>query len=147
MSWRDAEPLGHSVPWLIGERGLPSMSTSSPSRVYTSWPQPTAQYGQTDSVTFRPAMRAPASFVWRETACGPIPQSAARPTTGSSRSRWNARGRLDSAILADGLPILVTKELRVGDQEDTGDDEREQPEHAQDPRDRRLEEEHQDEPG
>ena len=32
-SWREAEPLGHSVPWLIGERGLPSMSTSSPSRV------------------------------------------------------------------------------------------------------------------
>jgi hypothetical protein len=32
-SWRDALPFGHSVPWLIGERGLPSMSTSSPSRV------------------------------------------------------------------------------------------------------------------
>ena len=42
-SWREAAPLGQSVPWLIGERGLPSMSTSSPSRVYTSWPQPTAQ--------------------------------------------------------------------------------------------------------
>ncbi len=32
-SCREAEPLGHSVPWLIGERGLPSMSISSPPRV------------------------------------------------------------------------------------------------------------------
>jgi hypothetical protein len=26
----EAEPFGHSVPWLIGERGLPSMSSSVP---------------------------------------------------------------------------------------------------------------------
>ena len=35
-SWREDAPFGHNVPWLIGERGLPSMSTSSPPRVYTS---------------------------------------------------------------------------------------------------------------
>src|SRR5215213_7889700 len=94
MSWREADPFGHSVPWLIGERGLPSMSTSSPSRVYTTWPQPTAQYGQIDSVAFSPAIRAPAFFVLLETAIGPMPQSAARPTTGRSRTRLKDFGRI-----------------------------------------------------
>jgi hypothetical protein len=32
-SWREAAPFGHSVPWLMGDFGLPSMSTSSPPRV------------------------------------------------------------------------------------------------------------------
>src|SRR3954469_14891052 len=39
-------------------------------------------------------MRAPASFVCLDTAEGPSPQSAARPTTGSSRMRSKSRGRL-----------------------------------------------------
>src|SRR4051794_24203463 len=93
MSWRLAEPLGHSVPWLMGERGLPSMSTSSPPRVYTSCPQPTAQYGHTDSVTFSPAMREPARSVSAEAADSPVPQSIARPRTGRRRSASKDLGR------------------------------------------------------
>src|SRR3954462_9936165 len=49
-------------------------------------------------------MRAPASLVTLETACGPIPQSAARPTRGSSRRRSNRRGRLCSS--APTPPLL-----------------------------------------
>ena len=42
-----AEPLGQRVPRLMGLSGLPSMLMILPSRTLTSWPQPTAQYGQT----------------------------------------------------------------------------------------------------
>src|SRR3954471_23955979 len=180
MSWREAEPFGHSVPWLIGERGLPSMSTSSllpraepssplRSRVYTSCPQPTAQYGQTDSVTLRPPMRALASFVCLETATGPMPQSSARPTTGARRSRSNARGRPEgsgsrprggmASSLGIGCGVLpfpavpcapavlvLTQEGRVGDQEDARDDEGEEGEQAEHARDQGVEGHHEHQP-
>ena len=42
-SWNVAAPLGHSVPPLIGESGLPSMSRISLPLLYTIVPQPTAQ--------------------------------------------------------------------------------------------------------
>src|SRR5688572_26767658 len=51
-----------------------------------TWLQPTAQYGQIDSVASRPVIRAPAWCVLSETAAGPRPQSATRPTRGRSRS-------------------------------------------------------------
>src|SRR3954467_4531400 len=76
------------------------MSTSSPSREYTTWPQPRAQYGHTDSVTLRPAIREPACIVSFDTAEGRIPQSAALPTSGSSRMRSKTRGRWCSLRLA-----------------------------------------------
>src|SRR5436190_5667639 len=77
----------------MGERGLPSMSTSSPARVYTSCPQPTAQKGHTDSVTFMPAILASARRVRSDAALGPMPQSITRPMTGTRRSDSNERGR------------------------------------------------------
>src|SRR3954469_12238871 len=94
------------------------MSTSSPSREYTSWPQPTAQYGHTDSVTLRPAIREPACIVSFDTAEGPIPQSAALPTSGSSRMRSKRRGRwcsLGLAIQHEYLecPVRVEHDLAV----------------------------------
>src|SRR3954471_21852371 len=49
-------------------------------------------------------MRAPASFVFFETECGPIPQSAARPSTGRLRSRANPFGRCVSPIAGGRLP-------------------------------------------
>src|SRR3954464_3592436 len=49
-------------------------------------------------------MRAPASLVFFETECGPIPQSAARPSTGRLRSRANTFGRCVSAIAGGRLP-------------------------------------------
>ena len=41
-----ADPLGQSVPRLIGLSGFPSMLTICPSRTLTIWAHPTAQYGQ-----------------------------------------------------------------------------------------------------
>src|ERR1700733_10463587 len=98
-SWREDCPFGHSVPWLIGERGLPSMSTNSPSRVYTNWPHPTAQNGHTDSVPFTPPILASALRVTSEAALGPRPQSIARPTSGSRRSDSNERGRAPDGLI------------------------------------------------
>src|SRR3954469_23231501 len=49
-------------------------------------------------------MRAPASLVFFETECGPIPQSAARPSTGRLRSRANPFGRCVSPIAGGRLP-------------------------------------------
>ncbi|KQS71491.1 hypothetical protein ASG41_19625 [Modestobacter sp. Leaf380] len=46
-----ALPLGHSRPRLIGESGSPSICTTCSSSTNTRWPQPTAQYGQTDFTT------------------------------------------------------------------------------------------------
>src|SRR4051812_5666909 len=46
-----------------------------------------------DSVTFRPAMREPALRVLRDTAQGPMPQSAIRPTPGSRRTLSKVFGR------------------------------------------------------
>src|SRR5437879_4054811 len=45
-SWKLAAPLGHRLPSLTGESGLPSMLTISPLTVWAIMPQPTAQYGQ-----------------------------------------------------------------------------------------------------
>src|SRR5262245_52081322 len=41
----------------MGLSGSPSMSMSSPPLLKISWPQPTAQYGQTLSVTVAPRSR------------------------------------------------------------------------------------------
>src|SRR3954447_13375032 len=107
-SWREAEPLGQRVPWLIGELGWPSMSTRRPPSVYTTWPHPTAQYGHTDSVALSPAIREPASFVFFEAAQGPVPQSIAFPRTGTRRRRWTSfRGRFaTTAAVCPGSPLL-----------------------------------------
>ena len=43
VSWRVADPLGHSRPRLTGESGSPSIWTTRSSLTYTCWPQPTAQ--------------------------------------------------------------------------------------------------------
>src|SRR5438094_43681 len=51
VSWRLAEPFGHSRPRLTGEAGSPSIWVTRPPATYTFWPQPTAQYGQTDLTT------------------------------------------------------------------------------------------------
>src|SRR4051812_22513874 len=75
-SWNVAAPLGQSRPREIGESRSPSMSTIFPSRTCTSWPHPTAQYGQID-LTTRSALsvRGRSSIVRREndvvpSACG-----------------------------------------------------------------------------
>src|SRR4051812_2641000 len=60
-----------------------------------------------DSVTFSPAIREPARLVFFDTECGPIPQSAARPTRGSLRKRSNPSGRCDSPIVAESYPLLA----------------------------------------
>src|SRR5580693_5598364 len=52
VSWRLAEPFGHSRPRLTGESGSPSIWVTFPPETYTFWPQPTAQYGQTDLITW-----------------------------------------------------------------------------------------------
>ena len=85
--------LGAQSPLVDRRARVPSMSTSSPWRVYTSWPHPTAQKGHTDSVTFNPAMRASARSVRSEPALGPRPQSITRPSSGSRLSDSNERGR------------------------------------------------------
>src|SRR3569833_855092 len=46
-----------------------------------------------DSVAFSPAIREPASSVRLETADGPMPQTATRPTTGRRRKRSKCCGR------------------------------------------------------
>src|SRR5690348_6828533 len=52
VNWRLAEPFGHSRPRLTGESGSPSIWVTFPPQTYTFWPQPTAQYGQTDLTTW-----------------------------------------------------------------------------------------------
>src|ERR1700749_3139331 len=90
------------------------MSTSSPPRVYTSWPQPTAQYGHTDSVASRRHTRAPAVSVGDEAEPGPRPQSIALPTRSSRRSDSNDRGRDPRAPIdyIDVLRIIRLKSYR-----------------------------------
>src|SRR3954462_12981307 len=65
-----ALPLGHSRPRLIGESGSPSIWTIFSSLTYTRWPQPTAQYGQTDFTTLsaRPVGLPPCSVALRRAA-------------------------------------------------------------------------------
>ena len=46
-----AEPLGQSRPREIGLSGSPSIWMTLPSLTKTRWPQPTAQYGQTERAT------------------------------------------------------------------------------------------------
>src|SRR3954452_16846256 len=73
-----------------------------------------------DSVTLSPAIREPAPLVVFDTECGPIPQSAARPTRGSLRKRWNPSGRCDSAIVAESYPLMAeahTPDLRLAGSE------------------------------
>src|SRR3954465_9137443 len=48
------------------------------------------EFGHTDSVALRPAIRDPASFVCLEAAQGPVPQSSAFPRTGTRRRRWTS---------------------------------------------------------
>lgn len=43
--------MGQSRPREIGESGSPSIWVTRSSCTYTFWPQPTAQYGQTDFTT------------------------------------------------------------------------------------------------
>src|SRR3954447_1086151 len=52
-------------------------------------------------------MREPAPLVFLEAECGPIPQSSALPTTGSSRKRWNPSGRCDSPMVAESYPLMA----------------------------------------
>src|SRR3954453_18363183 len=62
-------------------------------------------------------MREPAPLVFLEAECGPIPQSSALPTTGSSRKRWNPSGRCDCPIVAESYPLMAdahTPGLRLG---------------------------------
>src|SRR5258705_12686675 len=49
-------PLLHKVPSLMGWPGSPSMLTTWPRRVETTWPQPTPQKGQTVVVGVEPAV-------------------------------------------------------------------------------------------
>ena len=49
-------------------------------------------------------MRAPAFLVFFEAARGPMPQSAALPTSGSLRNRSNPSGRCDSPIDRKATP-------------------------------------------
>ncbi len=51
VSCRLAEPMGQSRPRLTSESGSPSIWTTFWSLTNTFWPQPTAQYGQTDLTT------------------------------------------------------------------------------------------------
>jgi hypothetical protein len=51
VSCRLADPFGHSRPRLTGESGSPSIWTTFSLFTNTFWPQPTAQYGQTDFTT------------------------------------------------------------------------------------------------
>jgi molybdenum cofactor guanylyltransferase len=119
-SWRVAEPLGQSVPWLMGERGWPSMSTSSPRELYTICPQPTAQYGQTDSVAFSPAMRAPTFLVFLETARGPRPQCHGFPGTThnypGAAMRHHAGGQVTWTVMqhAAGIVLAGGRSSRMG---------------------------------
>ena len=53
-SWKVAEPLGQSVPRLIGLSGLPSMLTIWPSRTLTIWPQPPRSTGRRSAPRARP---------------------------------------------------------------------------------------------
>src|SRR6185437_6790973 len=71
VSCRLAEPLGQRRPRLTGESGSPSIWTTLASFTNTFWPQPTAQYGQTDLTT------ASAVLV---RACRNLPLSAAAPS-------------------------------------------------------------------
>ena len=50
-------------------------------------------------------MRAPAFFVFFETALGPIPQSAALPTSGSLRRRSNAPAGCATPPSTGKLPL------------------------------------------
>src|ERR1700712_2048670 len=65
-------------------------------------------------------MREPAPLVFFETECGPIPQSAARPITGSSLRPSNPFGLSDSAMAPGSSPSATdthTSGARLGGSE------------------------------
>ena len=68
---------------------------------------PTAQYGQIDSVTFRPAIRGRPARSLATTASGPIPQSARATHEGRSRRRGEDRGRPIAAHLPRSVVHLL----------------------------------------
>src|SRR5216684_4183741 len=77
-SWYVAAPLGQRVPSLTRLLGSPSMFTIVPSTVWTSVPQPTAQYGHTLGTALASLMRS----AWARATAGlrSTPRPARPPT-------------------------------------------------------------------
>src|SRR4051812_29664217 len=80
-----AAPFGHSLPRETGESGSPSICVTFSSLTYTFWPQPTAQYGQTDCTT------RSAVFV-RGMSSSDVADCAARPSASGSPASWRRTG-------------------------------------------------------
>src|SRR6478735_7465557 len=77
-SCSDADPLGHRRPREIGLSGSPSIWITRSSRTNTFWPQPTAQYGQTDRTT-RSAVFVRASSDCERPDCAAFPRPSRSP--------------------------------------------------------------------
>src|SRR3954468_21609683 len=95
-----ALPLGHSRPRLIGESGSPSIWTIFSSLTNTRWPQPTAQYGQTDFTTL-------SAVAVRLTTCSVALLRAAVPRpSGSAPVSCRNTGHASSHVFTCGtLPL------------------------------------------
>ncbi len=79
--------MGHSRPREIGESGSPSIWVTFSSWTYTFWPQPTAQYGQTDFTT-----RSAEATRGVSRALCPLFAAAPRPS-GSVPVSWRYTGQ------------------------------------------------------
>src|SRR5258707_5351240 len=99
MSWYSEEPLGQSVPRLMGSSGSPSTWTTcgvtflalSPS-VWMMTPQLTEQYGQMDLVSVVRAILS--SRAWARTGAASNPSSSAAVPPGTTLKK----SRLDKPI-------------------------------------------------
>src|SRR6266404_5616258 len=73
-----SEPLGQSRPRDIKDAGSPSIEINFPFLWYTSWPHPTAQYGQTERATSADSCRGRRLRVLALIASTPVPSPPER---------------------------------------------------------------------